>query len=1069
MRIGDCLTTVAESEGARGWTVAANLRQLLPGLQTFMSPSIAINNTSVLFAQIDLPRVDSHAAPLADESKMPHRGGATTPQPEQADSPLSSAARDALQSNLDSTLTLNRKKSWFGSAREVFQRGAKGVVGHLRSGDRKGSQEEIQEYVNIAESTANTDAARNVDVDLPNADEENSSGSASVGESHSSLTPLRPTRADRQKTFTPKSAMNSLRQHIHASGKEKSRRAALSDITSNGVNSAQPAGRTSTEIATAAGDSQREVKSPTRQHGRTSSVARSVIGSLRGLSRRGTTSNPTSPASDNGSPTKRAAAIPLPSSPIDVPAPTLKLNLRDSPSLSAGFLYSPSMTDQNSELMSITNPVNQGSMKVPTYYTRLPGEGPTDAFLASKGNSRQLSGTLSEFLRLPTDEFEFSTPDRPSTPMPGTGAQLELDGNVDVFDEPPLFERSVEARDTPEKRDNKTLKKMISLDALAEQHIRDSPRRGIRLTPSSATHKVRNVSNTTSGKHDQPPLKLAALSTPSAGHRDPVSGHWSSEDPFAPGKAVGDLAAASPGAVSSHEKLRDNPATTVQSTNGDGGSETDSSALERRASSTAQKRTPSIEREMLPEDTALLGQSAARKIAARAISGQATALGAPEATRKVPSGMENFETPQDDTKNVGSQTSSRLSSAQFDQFHPEHFLGLEDCERGDPPPSMADSVDGKSTADRYRCENEHPSTAPLYQRVAQSQTPSPSRLSTGLERSSDVGEVFWRFSVQDWMHKGGHAATPNLEPSPRQGSVTISIDSVSERRVTPPVSPTVTTPGPSPSMGNRLSFELKRSNRNMRYNALTEISNESSIDHEDDARGPTSMRSATSNPFRLPQSGDVSKAAEREQSFPTFESVFPPSARSSPSRRRSPKRSPGFDPSSDSIESGLQEAITDHYVFQNALAGADFLESLEAGRPATDQAGHDDSETASDVASLAECERADLKDSPQLDGVRVDSLQSSANKDRECSAKDDDGSCDEVPGEENPASAQEDRHVDVSATAQSDADSLDDCLHLYQSYEACQGRFPEEAPSSDAVISSSPPSKRAAMNTSWPK
>ncbi|GIZ37784.1 hypothetical protein CKM354_000122000 [Cercospora kikuchii] len=986
---------------------------------------------------------------------MPHRGGATTPQPERADSPLSSAARDALQSNLDNTLTLNRKKSWFGSAREVFQRGAKGVVGHLRSGDRKGSQEEAQE---------------NVDVDLPNADEENSSASVSVGESHSSLTPLRPTRADRQKTFTPKSAMNSLRQHIHASGKEKSRRAALSDITSNGVNSAQPAGRTSTEITTAAGESQCEVKSPTRQHGRTSSVARSVIGSLRGLSRRGTMSNPTSPASNNGSPTKRAAAIPLPSSPIDVPAPTLKLNLRDSPSLSTGFLYSPPMIDQNSELMSITNPVNQGSMKVPTYYTRLPGEGPTDAILAGKGNSRQLSGAVSEFLRLPTDEFELSTPERPSTPMPGTGAQLELDGNVDVFDEPPLFERSVEARDTPEKRDNKTLKKMISLDALAEQHIRDSPRRGIRLTPSSATHKVGNISNTTSSKHDLPPLKLAALSTPSAGHRDPVSGQWKSEDPFAPENAVGGLAAASPGSVNSHEKWRATPGTAVQSTNRNGESEADSSTLERRPSSTAKGRAMSIEREMLLENTALLGQSAARKIAARAISGQAATLGALEATTEVPLAAENFGPPQDDTSNVVSQTSSRLSSAQFDQFHPEHFLGLEECDRGDPPPSMVDSVDGNSTADRCRRENDHPSTAPLYQRVAQSQTPSPSRLSTGLGRSSDVGEVFWRFSVQDWMHKGGHAATPNLEPSPRQGSVAISIDSVSERRVTPPVSPTVTTPGPSPSMGDRLSFELKRSNRNMRYNALTEISNESSVDHEDDARGPTSMRPATSNPFRTPQSDDVSKVAEREQSFPTFESVFPPSARSSPSRRRSPKRSPDFDPSSDSIESGLQEAITDHYVFQNALAGADFLESLKAGRPPADQARHDDPDNALNLA----CETADLKDSPQSNGIRVDSLQSSFDKDRECSAKDDDGSCDEVPDEENLASAQEDHHVDVAATAQSDTDSLDDCLHLYQSYEACQGRFPEEAPSSDiecaAIISSSPPAQRVGpLNTSLPK
>lgn len=67
------------------------------------------------------------------------------PQVEHVDSAAPSAAREALQSNLDNTLTLNRKKSWFGGAREAFQRGAKGVVGHLKSSDRKTSYGEDQQ------------------------------------------------------------------------------------------------------------------------------------------------------------------------------------------------------------------------------------------------------------------------------------------------------------------------------------------------------------------------------------------------------------------------------------------------------------------------------------------------------------------------------------------------------------------------------------------------------------------------------------------------------------------------------------------------------------------------------------------------------------------------------------------------------------------------------------------------------------------------------------------------------------------------------------------------------------
>lgn len=60
----------------------------------------------------------------------------------------------------------------------------------------------------------------------------------------------------------------------------------------------------------------------------------------------------------------------------------------------------------------------------------------------------------------------------PSTPLPGTGQGFDFDGANDSTE---LFERSVEYKDKTYKKESRRLKKMTSLDAMAEECATSSP------------------------------------------------------------------------------------------------------------------------------------------------------------------------------------------------------------------------------------------------------------------------------------------------------------------------------------------------------------------------------------------------------------------------------------------------------------------------------------------------------------------------------------------------------------------------------------------------------------------
>ena len=158
-------------------------------------------------------------------------------------------------------------------------------------------------------------------------------GTASSRKSSSaggSATPLRQTRAESDTPATPKTAAESLRAQLFQStaktGKtDRKKRGALTKIITSAPTGPEAFDHdplegvetTKTPVATIKG------------HGRKSSVARSLAGSFRTLGRRGTQSTKCeSPVKgsfeDNLSPTtKQATSIPLPSSPVKIPAQNL--------------------------------------------------------------------------------------------------------------------------------------------------------------------------------------------------------------------------------------------------------------------------------------------------------------------------------------------------------------------------------------------------------------------------------------------------------------------------------------------------------------------------------------------------------------------------------------------------------------------------------------------------------------------------------------------------------------------------------------------------------------------------
>lgn len=864
---------------------------------------------------------------------------------------------------------------------------------------------------------------------------------------HDSLTPLRPKRTERQKSFTPKSAMNSLRQHMHPSGKGKAKRGVLADIT--GSSYSEVRGDSGPEVSTSQDKgpsvaARSGERSPTKQHGKTATVARSMIGSLRSLSRRAQSqSNPASPPSAYGSPTSQAMATPLPSSPVNIPAPTLKLDLGDISNMSTSFLSDVPGFEQKKELVTLTDSVDDAGMRLQTDYSRVSRECPPDTLPSADrlGHDELLAD---ELLTMPHDDNDSSSSECSTTPGSGPGFQVDFDG---IFDEPPLFERSVEGLGSPEKRENKSLKKIVSINALAGKHIKDSLRRGMRLSSASSS-KVRDSSGSTMQhwQRDMEPLthQFTALSKPGVDHSDPATGAWKNGDPFATGNDVEDWAADSPERevllpdCPPRYKLR-TPAANAVRLHTQHASRNDTTSL---ADAVPQPElTP-------PVEDVLLGQMQARLIAARAVAVHASHPRPTSSAARLEPVSDSLELQERDTDDASTKFSSRLSSAQYDQFHAEHFLGLEECLAGDPPSSTIEQQENTPERSTRTPENDQPSTGVVMPRI-----PSPAQKQTG---TSDT----WQFSVHDWLQGGRLPATWSSQPPHYQpGSDNASLGSVpiTEHRTTPQISPKTTILGHSPCMGDRLSFDVKRSNRNMRYNALSEMSNASVPEHEESAMAPVPSVASPMRHHRMLQCAGLDNRHDQDSSFPNFETAFTNSARPSPIGRVSLRGVVDHEPSSDSIESDLEQVITDHYVFQNALGDFEVVEC-------SNSSGGEEPVLATSTTQVGEC-GSSSRDPCVTPTFQADELREQL------------GQCETdlsqiiVPSTTASATARVNVHESAAdqsadeseavglpieyvfrtpASGISPTNSLDDYRHLYKSYEACPSNLPENHLSSDS-------------------
>ncbi|EME88823.1 uncharacterized protein MYCFIDRAFT_80180 [Pseudocercospora fijiensis CIRAD86] len=912
--------------------------------------------------------------------------------------------------------SLAKKKSWFSSVKSSVARSA--ILARTTVDQWRADVAGGKSYL----SDADDDGDRLRDA---------GDGAASSRESSSAralptATPLRQTGAERETPFTPKTAAESLSAQLFQGAAktdktDRKKQGALAKIITSAPTPTGPEAFDHDPL-----DGVETTKTPVatiKAHRRKSSVARSLAGSLRTLRRRGNQSTKCeSPAKaawdDTLSPTtKEATRTSLPPSPVKIPAPNLnRLDLASSASMSTTFIHSPGL-ERHSELMALTDPPWKHTQRVPTYYTKLPGEGPEDRPLLSARSSRDASLTPSELLDLPTDDFGLSMPDEPATPatvLPGNSVHRGLDG---ANDETAVFERSVESKHSASKQKDKKLKKMGSIDALADRCARaigspvdTSLGRGDKI-------KVMSRQTTASACHsDMPPLtrqmnqRIVELQGPSNKHRDPISGPWQSGDPFAPAKAVKGIRVPSPERTI---ELPLRPKIRVQSVNGSRPHTIDMSPD--RASA---------------EDNFPLALLAQQRANSRSVSEASTKIcintpfdESERELRRKPSVADSLQQLQEHTNDIEKGYAERSSKS-----HREKSGGNAETTKAEQPRPQEQAGDSPVATSIYQFISSHSS--------------SPHRSRPGTTHSPDMGKAFWKEvtgptpqksteerkkTVQQWVQtQQTDAGTPGVQHSPRHSDeypdvVSISID---EDRTTPPLSPQDSTPNITPSMGDRLDFDARRSDRNMRYNALRMAAHES----------PPPKREGWPDPGEIPSSlrpvlqlitSDEEGSERGAEGFEDGRAAPSPSLASSYRKKIAHEFHYSKELSSDSIEADLQEAIQDNYAFQLAMSGVDlsdsFGEACAAGPTSSPFVPFQENVDAAEPKSLA-CP------TPRSDSA-AGSLSSKDSKVYTFRAK--------SIEEPDPVAITSGEVVAPMSTSHVE-DSLDDALEMYISYNASQ-------------------------------
>jgi hypothetical protein len=190
--------------------------------------------------------------------------------------------------------------------------------------------------------------------------------------------------------------------------------------------------------------------------------------------------------------------------------------------------------------------------------------------------------------------------------------------------------------------------------------------------------------------------------------------------------------------------------------------------------------------------------------------------------------------------------------------------------------------------------------------------------------------MFWNFAVRDWVQAGAVDQSTKLQDtmSPLESEVKGEQLSASDEIFEGPTSevegsPTVSTP----RLGNRREFELKRSNRNMRYNAL--FDGKATPQHESYANESEVIPPLHPN-LKL-VTGSLANGSKSSISLVGYvpnnssQTSLASKGDNIHGHRRSRHRSPTQ--TSEDLEKSLQQAIAEHYVFQVAMAGMDMGEA----------------------------------------------------------------------------------------------------------------------------------------------
>lgn len=565
-------------------------------------------------------------------------------------------------------------------------------------------------------------------------------------------------------------------------------------------------------------------------HSPKSSVADSIVGSLRGISRRVGKAKPSHTDTKTTLSGAQADIVPLPSSPIDIPtaAPSLDLDLGPAGFMMPVFARSPNRKQKelSKDTKMLMDPANITSgLPPPTPILSL-----DDLSIPKHAISSIRPVTPRDLLQTKVDEPGTCLPPGPQTPMPGTSFTLDIDGAAsEKSDKSHVFERSV----TPSlDKERKELRKMRSLDAMAEActiaHANDELSQMTELVSTNDADLPVVFSEGQSLRPRMPRGNNESSETTQTLHSCPsempeLSRQCTPDNVRQVGMAVA-LPTSDDGGNSVYEDPFDD--SNVIKTGPPSPKRSVELPFRPKFQDDIHTEPPSVDQEDVNSNNKLEEEheSPVHQYTSQILTEESQSEIQGHRSVTEPHADENanpFETlTSDDDTHVRAQplcTSDVLlsnhdhtDSAAFGGISPQHV---------DP---------------------EMPQTCHL---ADSQQNISPRIMRYRSTFTAGLGDTEYKFSFDNWLNESSNAAPPESQPStPHRRRMEMSLDSVStnDEKRSPQVSPTAMANFEgTPTMGNRLNIDLKRCDRHARYSAA----------HQE---GPSVLQSALQSTRRGP-------------------------------------------------------------------------------------------------------------------------------------------------------------------------------------------------------------------------